>query len=466
MRLSLILGLALSLMTVGCGDDDTGVEDTGSPDAGDTGGEDTGGGGSAMVRLLHLSPDAPAVDIFLNGERSPLTGLAFPNGTPYAELPAGSYDVDIVPAGGEIGDSVLTVQDLALEADTMYSAAAIGTVAGDPALAALPIVDSAADLDAANIRVRAIHAAAAVGQVDIWNITDPAAPAALYEDVDFGVAGDALDVPAGAYTIGLDVDDDATPDVIFELPELAGGTVVNLYAVNDMEGNVFIQAALPDGTYARIDPTEAGSAMVRLLHIANDAPAVDIFINGERSPVTGFEFGETTPYVELDAGAYEIDIVPAGLELADSVFNIPSLALEANTSYSAAAIGTLAGDPAFSVLPIVDSGADLADGNIRVRAIHAASSVGQVDIWNITDTPAPLYEDVDFGVAGDALDVPAGAYTIGFDVDDDATPDVTFALPDLPAGTVVNLYAANEMDGTVFLIAALPDGTSARIDAE
>jgi hypothetical protein len=92
--------------------------------------------------------------------------------------------------------------------------------------------------------------------------------------------------------------------------------------------------------------------------------------------------------------------------------------------------------------------------------------VGQVDIWNIpaTGAPSPLYTDVDYGVAGGAMDLPAGAYTIGFDVDNDANPDVVFDLPSLPAGTVANVFAVSE-GSTVFLIAQLQDGTVARIDA-
>ena len=93
--------------------------------------------------------------------------------------------------------------------------------------------------------------------------------------------------------------------------------------------------------------------------------------------------------------------------------------------------------------------------------------MGQVDIWNIPNNGAPavLYMDVDYGVAGGYMDLPAGAYTIGFDVDNDATPDVVFDLPSLPAGTVANVFAVSQ-GSAVFLIAQLQDGTVARINAK
>jgi hypothetical protein len=119
---------------------------------------------------------------------------------------------------------------------------------------ALALMDDETNLAAGSIRVRAIHAAPGVGEVDIWNIPSTGSPSALYENVPFGVAGGYLDLPAGAYTLGFDVDDDASPDVLFDLPALPAGTVANVFAVNDTAGNVFLLAQLQTGDVARIDP--------------------------------------------------------------------------------------------------------------------------------------------------------------------------------------------------------------------
>ena len=54
-------------------------------------------------------------------------------------------------------------------------------------------------------------------------------------------------------------------------------------------------------------------AKIRVLHGA-DAPAVDIWLNGAPG-VTGLAFGEDTGYVPLDAGEYQIQVVPAGATL-------------------------------------------------------------------------------------------------------------------------------------------------------
>ncbi|MFN2166092.1 MAG: DUF4397 domain-containing protein, partial [Anaerolineae bacterium] len=63
----------------------------------------------AYLRVVHLSADAPAVDIFVNGQTRAVQDLMFQQGTDYLELDEGTYTFDIVPAGGSIGDSVLTI---------------------------------------------------------------------------------------------------------------------------------------------------------------------------------------------------------------------------------------------------------------------------------------------------------------------------------------------------------------------
>lgn len=56
--------------------------------------------GKAHVRVLHLSPDAPAVDVKAAGGPTLISGLAFPNASDYLPVDAGSYDLQVTPAGG------------------------------------------------------------------------------------------------------------------------------------------------------------------------------------------------------------------------------------------------------------------------------------------------------------------------------------------------------------------------------
>lgn len=236
---ALALGfVALALVASGCSDDD---DNPVAPAPGQT-----------NLRAIHLSPDAPEVDIYFNGSATPaVTDLAFNEGTAFLTVNAGTYDVAVAPANTTVGDAVLSVNDVDLGANTRYTAVAFAPVAS---IDALLLTDNLSTPPAGQIRVRAIHTASAVGQVDIWNIPAAGAPTPLYENVDFGVAGGYLTIPAGAYTLGFDVDNDATPDVTFTTPALAAGTIANIFAVSNAGGNVYLLAQLQNSQVVQINP--------------------------------------------------------------------------------------------------------------------------------------------------------------------------------------------------------------------
>ncbi len=420
---------------------------------------------NASLRFVHLSPDAPAVDIFANATAPALVSdLAFAEGTPYLQVPAATYSVEIAAAGTSPDAAVLTIPALTLEGDTQYSAVAYGKLAN---LSVLPLIDGAAD--PGGIAVRAVHVAADVGTVDIWALGD--SPAKVVSSLGFGVASEILDLPAAALEIGIDVDADAVPDLVFAIPALPAGTFVNLFAVQDNDGEVFLLAQLPNGTLVRIDAEEEvipdpEMAMLRVLHLSPDAPAVDIFIDAATpAAVSGLAFGEGIDYVSLPVGTYSVQVAAAGGTPDAAVLTVDALTLEKDAKLTAVAYGELA---SIGALALVDAQETSSPDHISVRAIHTAAGVGTVDIWHLprVGTPAMLYEDVPFGGVGEYLDLPAGAYTIGFDVNKDANPDLVFSLPALPGGTIANVFAVNDSDGAVFLLAQLGDSSLVRIDPD
>lgn len=212
----------------------------------DTTGEPTE---TASVRVMHLGVRAPAVDVFANGEGPVFEALEFRNSTAYADVPAGDYTFEVSVSGSPASEAVLA-PELTLDPNTSYTAIAIGDLEetdGAPGLAAIAIVDNAEGIDAANVRITVIHAAPAVGQVDVWEITGK--PIALLENVDYSTFGTLPDIPAGPLEIGIDVDDDGEPDVTFSVDTTPlAGAQINVYANNDADGNVALIAQLQDGT--------------------------------------------------------------------------------------------------------------------------------------------------------------------------------------------------------------------------
>jgi len=83
----------------------------------------TGGGDTARLRVVHASPDAPAVDICADGSLA-FANATFPAATDYAELPAGTYDVRVVAAGAGCDDLAVIAAPLPLVAGQEISVAA------------------------------------------------------------------------------------------------------------------------------------------------------------------------------------------------------------------------------------------------------------------------------------------------------------------------------------------------------
>jgi hypothetical protein len=90
--------------------------------------------GDGYVRLAHLSPDTPAVDVYLKAQSGDakaqkFAGVAYGVMSPYLRLPVGTYSVAMRPAGAdESTDPVLTTQ-VSVEKGAAYTVAGVGRYA-------------------------------------------------------------------------------------------------------------------------------------------------------------------------------------------------------------------------------------------------------------------------------------------------------------------------------------------------
>ena len=88
--------------------------------------------GKAHVRFIHLSPDAPAVDITLTDGTVVFGNKAFKDFTPFTPLDAGSYDLEVRVAG--TNTVALDLPVITVEAGKIYSVFAKGFLSGNGAL--------------------------------------------------------------------------------------------------------------------------------------------------------------------------------------------------------------------------------------------------------------------------------------------------------------------------------------------
>jgi hypothetical protein len=150
---------------------------------------------TAMVRVLHASPDAPAVDVYLDDAIvDALTNVPFGTISGYLDIPAGDHNVKVYATGTTTGPVIDA--DVTVAAGQAYTIAATDAVAS---ISAQVIEDSpSASCDTAQVRV--VHFSADAPAVDV--ATAGAAPAdAAVKNLSYPNATDYLALPGDSYDL-------------------------------------------------------------------------------------------------------------------------------------------------------------------------------------------------------------------------------------------------------------------------
>lgn len=233
---------------------------------------------TAMVRVLHASPDAPNVDVYLDDAIvDALTDVPFGTISGYLDIPAGDHNVKVYATGTTSGPVIDA--DVSLSAGQAYTIAATDAVAS---IDAQVIEDSpSASCDTAQVRV--VHFSADAPAVDV--ATSGAAPAdAVVKNLSYPNATDYLALPGDTYD--LEVRLAGTTTVALPLPGVAieDCTSYSVFAIGSaadpaVGGNALQVAVAVDATTSASMPatdtvgatettTTSGIGLVGLLIVA------------------------------------------------------------------------------------------------------------------------------------------------------------------------------------------------------
>ncbi len=174
------------------------------------------------VRVVHASPDAPAVDVWVDGAVA-FEGAPFKGITPYATLTEGMHNFQVVPSGAT--EPVVIEADLDLQMDQDYTVVAVGQLEN---IEPLVLADNNAPPAEGKAHVRFVHASPNAPEVDIA-VADGGP--VLFGNVEFKEASDYLPVDAGTYDLEARLA--GTEDVALSVPGvvLEEGTVYTIFAM-------------------------------------------------------------------------------------------------------------------------------------------------------------------------------------------------------------------------------------------
>lgn len=193
--------------------------------------------GDARLRVLHASPDAPNVDVYLDGTEA-VSDLAFNAITGYVTVPAGAHAVQVFPAAANgAGTPVIDVPSLTLAAGTDYTVAAVGEVAS---IEPLVLTDNNAAPAAGKAHIRVVHLSPDAPNVDIY----AAGAGVVVPDLAFKAAGNYLPLDAASYD--LEVRAAGASTAVLSLPgtALEAGKVYTAFAVGLAAGQPALSVKL------------------------------------------------------------------------------------------------------------------------------------------------------------------------------------------------------------------------------
>lgn len=176
----------------------------------------------ALVRAKHASPDAPSVDVVVNGSKA-LEGVPFPIVSDYLPILNGTVNLKVNVAGTS---TTVINADLPLMARKAYSVFAVDLVSN---LTPLVVEDDLAAPGAGKAKLRAIHLSPDAPKVDVW-----VNGAKVLTEVPFKAASPYLEVPAGATDLKIAVAGTTTV-VLSANPTLKAGEIYTAAAIGTLK---------------------------------------------------------------------------------------------------------------------------------------------------------------------------------------------------------------------------------------
>ena len=373
--------------------------------------------GSAQVRVAHLSPDAPSVDVRVDGALV-LEAVPFGAFSDYLTLPAGTYQIEVLATGTTtpaVIDAPVTVAN-----DTAYTIAATGLL-GQGDLSPLILIDdfSALSTDA---KVRVTHASPDAPAVDVAVAGGPV----VFPNLSFRDSSAYEVLAPGTYDLDLRLAGTSTVALPIGPVTVEAGTVIDVFARGLLgDSSLTVVSVLTRG---------AGPAKVRVAHLSPDAPAVDVWVDGALT-LASVSFPTVSGYLELAPGTYSIQVRAAAPP--NTVVIDESLTFFPGVAYSVAATG-LIGQGDLLPLPLTDDRTS-DPGDARVRFVHLGPDAPAVDIA-VTGGPV-LFANREFRESSDYIDVAPGTYDL--EVRLAGTTTVALPLPGVTveAGTNLSVFA-------------------------
>jgi len=194
---------------------------------------------TGLLRLAHLSPDTPAVDVYVDAVADPsaritLEGVDYGTVSDYQDVAPGTYTVSMREAGASPDTPPVLSTTVDVSADSARTVAGVGLFAD----LGLEIIDDSLEIPpSGQARMRVLAAASSAETLDV----SVAGGAAVASGLAFADTGDYVDVPAGSTTLQVSAGGGAPTDLPVDLD---AGAVYSVLVLDDAASGLTVQPVL------------------------------------------------------------------------------------------------------------------------------------------------------------------------------------------------------------------------------
>lgn len=177
----------------------------------------------ARVMVVHASPDAPGVDLYVDDVKVNSTALVYPNNTGYLTVEAGNREIRV----NATGTTTSVIEgSLNFIKDQNYSIFATGSLTAND-IEPLVLTDDLTAPASGNAKVRFVHLSPDAPTVDVA-VTGETTP--LFDAQDFRDATGFISVPAGTYDLEVRLDSDNSVVLPVADVQLQAGKIYTIFA--------------------------------------------------------------------------------------------------------------------------------------------------------------------------------------------------------------------------------------------
>jgi hypothetical protein len=197
-------------------------------------------GTGAYVRVAHLAPDAPNVDVYVDATQA-LTNVPYQAISAYLPVTPGEHRFRVTPTGQPLASAVIDVT-APIADGTQYTIAAVGTLEEEDQAEFGGVIfeDDNFEPRGATSKLRVVHTAANAPNVDVYagdaSATNTAPGKKIIAGLRFGRASEYLFVPSGSYEVRVypaGANPASIAPVFSTTATLTAGDTFNVFAAGD-----------------------------------------------------------------------------------------------------------------------------------------------------------------------------------------------------------------------------------------